>query len=144
MYKKNGNLILMDLDKKVSELILTPEPLVEKMKVDSATSHWFDEETLIFLGGSEPPLGNGGRSIIVYSSNPIVSSACALENCIMVDTQNVAGTEIECDECGSYIHQYCDSKVRDLDAKSIEKMKYICPMCRPKPTSKNSRKRGYK
>ena len=137
-------MILMDLITMESEVLPTPAPLQFKMKVDSATSHWFDEETLILLGGSEPPLGNGGRSIIVYSSNPIVSSVCALENCLMEDNQNIEGREIECEECGQYIHQYCDPKVRKLDAKAIEKMSYKCPMCRPKDTRKNmnSRKKG--
>ena len=75
---------------------------------------------------------------------PIVSSVCALENCLMEDNQNIEGREIECEECGQYIHQYCDPKVRKLDAKAIEKMSYKCPMCRPKDTRKNmnSRKKG--
>ena len=62
----------------------------------------------------------------------------------MEDNQNIEGREIECEECGQYIHQYCDPKVRKLDAKAIEKMSYECPMCRPKDTRKNmnSRKKG--
>ena len=82
----------------------------------------------MLFGGSEPPLGHRGRSIIIYTSHKITVETCEAPECIMLPHSNVDTRMIYCDAemCERWIHFWCDPKVRNLK-KDPEK--YFCPHC---------------
>ena len=83
---------------------------------------------MLLFGGSEPPLGLGGRSIFAYTPYKLVLERCAAETCL-VDKDFQGNTLlIYCDgpACEREIHKYCDEKVRNVKKLPA---KYYCPYC---------------
>ena len=103
-----------------------PKIMKQKLEVSSGTSTWMNKETLIFFGGTRPPIGNGGRAIVIYSSNEQKIIFCALENCVVRVGQYTDGCIIVCDKCKRDIHKFCDAKIKKK--KKLPK-EYICPEC---------------
>ena len=138
-FEKNNDLLIMDLESSSFETDVTPEILKKRMAVHGATSHWVDSETLLISGGSEAPLGVGGRSIFVYTSKNIIMSECSAGvACVWECNRNLDGTMIICDGCEQSIHKYCDKTVRNLDNENLPD-KYFCPTCRKR---RQANKRG--
>ena len=139
-FENNSDLMIMDLASGSLKTDVTPAIMKRKMAVSGATSVWVDNETLMLIGGTEPPLGEGGRSIFVYTSKEITMNEClAAEFCLWEGDRNMDGTMVICDECDLSIHKYCDKRIRNL-RKLPEK--YFCPKCTKKNT--NNQRKGRK
>lgn len=140
-FECNGQLIVMNIATASQKSIQPPKDVAEKMKVHGASSCWFGKETLMLVGGSEPPLGHGGRSIIAYTSENLVMNGCALDECLVVADNDLDGLMIECSSCEKWIHKYCDRKMRNLT--KIPRI-YKCPKCLEEEKSKERSKRAAK
>ena len=83
---------------------------------------------LIILGGSEPPLGSRGRSILMYTSYNISVSFCDAPECIFDAHSGKDSRMVYCDSimCKRWIHIYCDLSIR---SKKKLPEKYHCPLC---------------
>ena len=130
-----GELIIANPVTSTIERITPPEFLNEKTKVFGLSSVWLEDDTLLLLGGSTPPLGYGGRSLLLYSSKKNDLGPCDLNPKCLMPVDFKGNTKlIICDFCESDIHFYCDPKLR---GKNVFKNEfYKCPMCSKK------RKRG--
>ena len=62
-----GELIIANPVTSTIERITPPEFLSGKTKVFGLSSVWLEDDTLLLLGESTPPLGYGGRSLLLYS-----------------------------------------------------------------------------
>ena len=89
---------------------------------------WFGKNLMMVLGGSEPALGNRGRSILMYTSYNISVSSCDAPKCTFDIHSGLDSRMIYCDSvmCQRWIHVHCD-----LSIKKKKKLpdKYYCPMC---------------
>ena len=98
------------------------------MEVASPSSYWFGKNSLFIIGGTEPPLGFGGRSIFVYTSHSITVDKCDAETCNMDPNADTDSRMVNCDGevCNRWIHVACDPSLKKL--KKLPK-KYFCPFC---------------
>ena len=136
----NGKLYIANHQTKSVEIVEPPTFIDEKMKVFGSSSLWLvEDDTLLLIGGSSPPLGYGGRSIFMYSRRKNDVDFCDLgEKHCLVSVDHDGDTRlIECDKCELDIHFYCDPKLRK--AKKVPQ-KYVCPICTGKVTDKKRRK----
>ena len=98
------------------------------MEISSPTSAWFGPNSLFIIGGTEPPLGYGGRSLFIYTSHNITVDKCDAQDCIMDPMSNTEGRMIYCDGdvCERWMHVVCDPS---LKKKKKLPEKYYCPFC---------------
>ena len=111
-FVKNCNLIIIDPDKRQSWEKEPSKDIKGQMMTSGSSSHWFDPNTLVLIGGADPPLGNRGRSIIAYSSYQIDCINCNLANCIFEPGSNCDGKMFGCDNCDKWVHKVCDKKIK--------------------------------
>jgi len=131
----NGELIVANPITSTVERIPPPEHLSQKTNVFGSSSMWLEDESLLLLGGSTPPLGYGGRSVFLYSSKKNDLGPCQLvPKCVMPADFKGDTKMIICDFCETDIHFYCDPKLRGKIC--FKDQYYKCPMCSKK------RKRG--
>ena len=139
-YVKNGELIILDLQTGRRQQVEVPNILKEKLKVSGSTTHWIGGETLIMLGGSEPLLGNKGRSILLYTSAKADSPYCHLHLqrlCLWKDGMD--GMMIYCEACHFWFHRCCDKTTSKKKENELPKA-YYCVDCRRKRRKRKAKK----
>ena len=143
-FVKNGSVLIIDLQStslkddspadilkgKYDELIVFIKCVYfkGKMQISSPTTAWFGKNSLFIIGGSQPPLGHGGRSIIIYTSHEITVDKCDAEVCSVDPFANTSGRMVFCDgpACEREIHISCDPALAKV--KKLPKI-YFCPFC---------------
>ena len=98
------------------------------MEISAASSVWFGKNSLFIVGGTEPPLGNGGRSIFIYTSHNISVDTCDAKECIMNPNADTDSRMVYCDgeACERWMHIVCDPS---LKKKKKLPEKYFCTFC---------------
>jgi hypothetical protein len=138
------NMYIADVNNRTVDVKKPPTFLNHKMRVFGATSVWLiEDDTLLLIGGSTPPLGYGGRSIFMYSRRKNDIDFCDLgeQSCLVNEDHDGDNRLIVCDKCESDIHFYCDPKMRK---KTRVPEQYICPRCTGKTTNKKRKFGGNK
>ena len=89
---------------------------------------WFGKNLLMILGGSEPALGNRGRSILMYTSYNISVSSCDAPKCTFDVHSGLDSRMIYCDSvmCQRWIHVHCDLSIKKKKKNCQTNITVLC------------------
>ena len=118
-------MIVIDIRKRIFKIDKPSNEINQKTLISSANSIWFGDSCLLIVGGSLPPLGNGGRCIFMYTNNNIEVAKCDADICVA----NEGGRMVGCDKCDAWLHICCDASIK---GKKKLPEKYFCPQCSTK------------
>lgn len=125
----SGKFYRIDLPNKKIDNIPLPLELQENCKVYGSSSVWFQNHTLVIISGTRPALGHGFRSIFSYSCFDNREMKCDC-NCCLIENATGNIIWVMCDQCSSWIHNFCDPLIRKRSKPLTKTEKYVCERCR--------------